>query len=272
MPFGRASGSADAASERASRSTDAASGRASRSAGAASGRGSGSADATLGRADAGAGRADAVAGRGGETSQTLDRGLRLLHLVADASGGLTVTEAANRLGIGRAAVYRLVSALTGHGMLRRDGDGRLRLGAGLLHLARRAQPLLAEGALPALRRLAEQAGATAHLTVVEGGEGVALAVVEPSWTSFHVAYRAGARHPLDLGAAGRAILAGRAGVAEPVSSSGELQAGAYGVAAPVLGVPGLEASVGVVALAPLDVDTIGPEVLAAARAITTALS
>ncbi|MFE9916153.1 IclR family transcriptional regulator [Micromonospora sp. NPDC005553] len=218
------------------------------------------------------GPADAVAGRGGETSQTLDRGLRLLHLVADVSGGLTVTEAANRLGIGRAAVYRLVTALTGHGMLRRDGDGRLRLGAGLLHLARRAQPLLAEGALPALRRLAEQAGATAHLTVVEGGEGVALAVVEPSWTSFHVAYRAGARHPLERGAAGRAILAGRAGSAEPLSSSGELQAGAYGVAAPVLGVPGLEASVGVVALAPLDVDSIGPEVLAAARAIATALS
>ncbi|WP_406073221.1 IclR family transcriptional regulator [Micromonospora sp. NBC_01638] len=230
------------------------------------------ADTVVGQADAVSGRADAVVGRVGETSQTLDRGLRLLHLVADASGGLTVTEAANRLGIGRAAVYRLVGPLTGHGMLRRDGDGRLRLGAGLLHLARRAQPLLAEGALPALRRLAEQAGATAHLTVVEGGEGVALAVVEPSWTSFHVAYRAGARHPLDRGAAGRAILAGRAGVAEPVSSSGELQAGAYGVAAPVLGVPGLEASVGVVTLAPLDVDTIGPQVLAAATAITAALT
>ncbi|MFG1916438.1 IclR family transcriptional regulator [Micromonospora sp. NPDC048898] len=226
---------------------------------------SGQADAVLRQGDDGTGRA-------GETSQTLDRGLRLLHLVADAPGGLTVTEAANRLGIGRAAVYRLVGPLTGHGMLRRDSDGRLRLGAGLLHLARRAQPLLAEGALPALRRLAEKAGATAHLTVVEGGEGVALAVVEPSWTSFHVAYRTGARHPLDRGAAGRAILAGRAGMTDPISSSGELQAGAYGVAAPVLGVPGLEASVGVVALAPLDVDTIGPQVLAAATAITTALS
>ena len=82
---------------------------------------------------------------------------------------------------------------------------------GVLHLARRAQPLLAEGALPALRRLAEQAGATAHLTVVEGGEAVALAVVEPSWTTFHVAYRTGSRHPLERGAAGRAILAGRHG-------------------------------------------------------------
>ncbi|WP_262282762.1 IclR family transcriptional regulator [Micromonospora sp. MA102] len=213
-----------------------------------------------------------TAARAGETAQTLDRGLRLLHLVADAPGGLTVTEAANRLGIGRAAVYRLVGALTDHGMLRRDGEGRLRLGAGVLHLARRAQPLLAEGALPALRRLAEQAGATAHLTVVEGGEGVALAVVEPTWTSFHVAYRTGSRHPLERGAAGRAILAGRAGAAAPVSTSGELQSGAYGVAAPVLGVPGLEASVGVVSLTPLDVTEVGTQVAAAAESIAAALS
>lgn len=213
-----------------------------------------------------------TAARVPETAQTLDRGLRLLHLVADAPGGLTVTEAANRLGIGRAAVYRLVGALTEHGMLRRDGAGRLRLGAGVLQLARRAQPLLAEGALPALRRLAEQAGATAHLTVVEGGEGVALAVVEPSWTSFHVAYRAGSRHPLERGAAGRAILAGRAGDTAPVSTSGELQSGAYGVAAPVLGVPGLEASVGVVSLAPLDVAVGGDQVTTAAAAIATALA
>ncbi|GAB3149117.1 helix-turn-helix domain-containing protein [Micromonospora sonneratiae] len=211
-------------------------------------------------------------GRAGETAQTLDRGLRLLHLVADASGGLTVTEAAARLGVGRAVVYRLVGALTEHGMLRRDSAGRLRLGVGVLHLARRAQPLLAEGALPALRRLAEQAGATAHLTVVEGGEGVALAVVEPSWTAFHVAYRTGSRHPLDRGAAGQAILAGRAGQSQPVATSGELQPGAYGVAAPVLGVPGLEASVGVVALAPLDVATIGQQVLVAANAVCRALS
>ncbi|MGW4462458.1 helix-turn-helix domain-containing protein [Micromonospora sp. NPDC004704] len=211
-------------------------------------------------------------GHAGETAQTLDRGLRLLHLVADAPGGLTVTEAATRLGVGRAVVYRLVGALTQHGMVRRDSAGRLRLGVGVLHLARRAQPLLAEGALPALRRLAEQAGATAHLTVVEGAEAVAVAVVEPSWTSFHVAYRTGSRHPLDRGAAGQAIIAGRAGQPEPVATTGELQPGAYGVAAPVLGVPGLEASVGVVALAPLDVLTVGEQVRTAAHAIGRALA
>jgi DNA-binding IclR family transcriptional regulator len=183
-----------------------------------------------------------------------------------------VTEAATRLGVGRAVVYRLVGALTEHGMVRRDGRGRLRLGAGLLHLARRAQPILADAARPALRRLAEDVGATAHLTIAEGGEAVALVVVEPSWTAFHVGYRTGSRHPLERGAAGRAILAGRQGDAGTVATSGELQPGAYGVAAPVLGLEGLEASVGVVAMSPLDPDVIGPQVLTAASAVARALN
>jgi DNA-binding IclR family transcriptional regulator len=206
-----------------------------------------------------------------EIAQTLDRGLRLLQFVADTPGGLTVTEAAAHLGVGRAVVYRLAATLVAHGMVRRDSAGRLRLGAAVLHLARRAQPLVADAALPALRRLAEQVGATAHLTVAEGGEAVALAVVEPSWTRFHVAYRTGSRHPLDRGAAGRAILAGRTGTEEAVTTSGELEPGAYGVAAPVPGVEGLEASVGVIALAPLDAGTVGPAVVQAAAAIATAL-
>jgi DNA-binding IclR family transcriptional regulator len=203
-----------------------------------------------------------------ETAQTLDRGLRLLHLVADAPSGLTVSEAAARLGVGRAVVYRLVSTLAEHGMIRRDPAGRLRLGTGVLHLARRAQPLLAEAALPTLRRLAEQVGATAHLTIAEGDEAVAVAVVEPSWTQFHVAYRTGSRHPLDRGAAGRAILAGRVGETGYVSTAGELQPGAVGVAAPV---PVLDASIGVVALGSLDVDTVGAHVVAAAEALTRTL-
>ncbi|HET6212191.1 MAG TPA: helix-turn-helix domain-containing protein [Micromonosporaceae bacterium] len=206
-----------------------------------------------------------------ETAQTLDRGLRLLHAVADAPTGLSVSEAATRLGVARAVVYRLVSTLAEHGMLRRDAGGRLRLGAGVLYLARRAQPLVADAALPALRRLAEQVGATAHLTVADGDDAVALAVVEPSWTQFHVAYRTGSRHPLGRGAAGRAILSGRRGMHGYVATAGELQPGAYGIAAPVPGVEGLEASVGVVALAPLDADEVGPAVVAAAAGVARAL-
>ncbi len=209
---------------------------------------------------------------GRETAQTLDRGLRLLALVADHPSGVSMAEAAAQLGFGRTVVYRLAATLAEHGLVRRDSDGRLRLGLAVLQLAHRAHPLVHTAALPSLRRLAEDVGATAHLTVADQGEALALVTVEPSWTQFHVAYRAGSRHPLDLGAAGRAILAGRAGATAAVTSSGELQPGAAGIAAPVLGVAGLEASVGVVSIGTLDESTVGPRVVAAAAQVAAALA
>lgn len=206
-----------------------------------------------------------------ETSRTLDRGLQVLELLGDAPGGVTVTELATRLGVARPVVYRLVATLQSHGLVHRRGDGRVALGLGVLRLARCVHPLLRDIALPVLRRLAEDVGATAHLTVADAGEALAVAVVEPSWTDLHVAYRVGARHRLDRGAAGRAILAARAGEAGVVTSAGELEPGAYGVAAPVPGVPGLEASVGVVALAALDAAVVGPRVIAAAAEVAALL-
>jgi DNA-binding IclR family transcriptional regulator len=206
-----------------------------------------------------------------ETSQTLDRGLTVLELLAAQPNGMTVNEIAGSLQVGRTVVYRLIATLEDHRLVRRDHDGRARLGVGALGLARAVQPLLRSAAVPALRELADSVGATAHLTVTDGNEALAIAVVEPSWTDFHVAYRTGSRHPLDRAAAGRAILRGRTGEAGIVTSSGELQPGAYGIAAPVLGVPGLEASVGVVALAPLDVMSVGARVARAAATVSEAL-
>ena len=121
-----------------------------------------------------------------ETSQTLDRGLRVLDVLTASPGGLTVTELAARLGVNRTVVYRLVSTLEQHALVRRDGRGRLHVGLGVLHLAAAVQPVLRDLAVPVLRSLAEKAGCTAHLTVADGEEALALAVVEPSWTDFHV--------------------------------------------------------------------------------------
>lgn len=211
-----------------------------------------------------------------ESSQALDRGLRLLALLAEADRGLSVSELADGLGTSRAVVYRLVTALEAHAMVRRPAGeraGRVRLGLGLLDLARRVLPELREAARGPLRELAERAGATAHLTVLDGDDALAVAVVEPSWTDFHVAYRVGTRHPVDRGAAGRALLLGRrpATGADIATTAGELQPGAHGVAAPVRDVPGLEASVGVVALADLDADRVGPAVVEAAAAVARRL-
>ena len=205
-----------------------------------------------------------------ETSQTLDRGLRALRTLAATPGGMSITALAAEIGVNRTVVYRLVATLEQHSLARRDASGRLHVGLGVLALARGLQPVLRELAGPVLRSLAEEVGCTAHLTVADGGEALAIAVVEPSWTDYHVAYRVGARHALDRGAAGRAILLGRGdgGGAPYVETVGEIQPGAHGVAAPVRGVEGLEASVGIVSLGELDGPVVGPLVVAAAQRLS----
>jgi len=179
-------------------------------------------------------------------------------------------------GVSRTVVYRLVNTLELHRLVRRDSEGRARLGLAVLHYSRRVQPTLRDAALPVLRSLAEDTGATAHLTVADGEEALAIAVIEPSWTDFHVSYRMGSRHALDQGAAGKAILAGRRKpdpAGRPfVVTSGELQAGAQGVSSPVLGVPGVEASIGVVVLGKLDRDFVGPRVARAAVEVAKRLA
>jgi DNA-binding IclR family transcriptional regulator len=219
------------------------------------------------------------------SSQTLDRGLSVLEVLARESAGLTVTELAVRLGVHRTNVYRLLTTLIQHRLVRRESDGRYVLGTGVIDLVRGVASDLRTVALPILAALAEQAQATAYVTLADGDEAVALIVVEPRRTEMHVAYRVGFRHPLDRGASGLAILAGRPPMPHEreeiriarrlgyAITRGELQPGTAGIAAPICvrGQPA-EASVGVVAIGELDIDAVLPHVLEAARAIAAALA
>ncbi|WP_236790199.1 helix-turn-helix domain-containing protein [Amycolatopsis sp. GM8] len=205
-----------------------------------------------------------------EGSLTLDRGLALLQAVADAGAeAATISELATSIGASRAAVYRLLVPLSARGLVRRDGN-KVRLGVGVLRLAGQVVPQLREVARPVLRALAESSGATAHLSIAEGDEVESVVVVEPSWTNLHVAYRVGARQPIGVGAAGKAMLLRQGGRAWVVSA-GDVQRGVAGLAAPVRGVPGLRASVGVLTLGAIKAETVGPQVVEAAAELATAL-
>src|SRR3954462_3368228 len=105
-----------------------------------------------------------------ETSQTLDRGLRVLRTLAAAPHGMSITALAAEIGVNRTVVYRLVGPPARHGLARRDPSGRLHVGLGVLALARGLQPVLRELANPVLRALAEELGTTAHLTFADGTE------------------------------------------------------------------------------------------------------
>lgn len=222
------------------------------------------------------------------TLQTLERGLLALRAVAEAEDGLKMQEIADRLGVHRTIAYRIANTLVAHAMLHRRADGRLVLGSGALVLGARAEGTLRALARPFVERLARETGAAAYLSVAEGEDGVAILSVDPPSAFLDVRYRRGTRHPLTRGAAGIAILSGRPpadGDGEAVqrarrdgysATAGELQAGAVGVASPVRlprrDFPGLECSLGVVALTGLDLEAVGAAVSRAAADFAASLT
>ena len=67
-----------------------------------------------------------------ETAQTLDRGLRILSLVAGSDSRFTINEIAESLGISRTVAYRLIVTLEEHDLLHRDDQGRIGAGFGMM--------------------------------------------------------------------------------------------------------------------------------------------
>ncbi|MFF5260527.1 IclR family transcriptional regulator [Actinomadura viridis] len=207
-----------------------------------------------------------------ETSQTLSRGLDVLQLLAASETALSPARIATELGLSRTIVYRLVSTLTEYGLVRRDADGSLAIGLGALQLTRNLHASLRDTSSEYLDRLANEAGATSHLVVADGNDALAIAVLEPRATAFHVAYRVGSRTPLGVGAIGKALVAAKEGRGGLFFSEGELIPGACGITAPLQRVRGIAAAVGVVTLAGTSTPMMGKLVERAARDLDNALA
>lgn len=223
------------------------------------------------------------------TLQTLDRGLRALDFVSAQERGVSVASIAEELGVHRAIAYRIVGTLQAHGLVARTSEGRVRLGAAAATLSRRFAPQLMTVGRPVLHELADRTRATSFVSVAESDECVVVMAEECRGQALRVSYSEGARHSLQRGAAGVAILATRPETAhdsEDVRTAraqgysvthGQLQAGATGVsvglsAIPSLQAAGIEASIGVVALGDLDVDRAVRESQAAAVRLGTLLA
>ena len=183
-----------------------------------------------------------------ETSQTLDRGLLVLEVLARAEDGKTVTQIAQDLGISRTVVYRLLATLEQHALVRRGSDGRTRPGMVLLGLARTVQADLREAAMPQLRRLADGAVATASLWLADGDDIVTVATVMPAGTDGHQpSQRLGSRRARGAGAVDLAI-ADTESMTSPRwhISHDDPGFGATTFAAGLAGVAGLGAAIGIV--------------------------
>lgn len=184
-------------------------------------------------------------------SQTLARGLRALEHIAQTPDGASIVEVAEHLGVHRSIASRLLSTLAEFNLVVRGADGRYRVGAGVAALSPAVYTTLRVTAEPIMRELADRLGASISLLVAEGDEAVGLSVVSPDRSTYHLAFRAGARHSIDRAAGGIALLAAapsRPGESPRVTeardrgyatSVGEVEPGAYGVAVPLPHTPGM---------------------------------
>lgn len=225
-----------------------------------------------------------TASSSGSSSQTLERGLRILAVLAESPEGMSVTELSRALDTHRAGVYRLLRPLLDHRLVDRAGTTRYRLGLGLTELGSKVRPRLQQVATPELQRLADELNATVALTVREDDEAVVLLVLEPRSSDLHIAYRAGLRHRIDIAAPGLAILAANPplpGERPEVEmarrrgwsrSSGELLTGATGVGVAITtGLNEPDAAISAVWIAERDEEAVARLLLRTARILSSSL-
>ncbi|MBN9201702.1 MAG: helix-turn-helix domain-containing protein, partial [Microbacterium chocolatum] len=163
-------------------------------------------------------------------SQTLSRGIRILEILADARESLSIDEVARRLAVHRSVAYRLLRTLEDHGLTARDAAGRVVLGSRLAALAAGVAHDLQAEALPELTAVANELGMTCFLSVRDHDDAITLASVEPRHAVASVAQRPGTRHPVTVGAPGKAILSLLPEGRWPAGASDELRAAATSVA------------------------------------------
>ncbi len=213
-------------------------------------------------------------------SQTLDRGLAILEIVADRPR--STDDIAAVLGVHRSIAYRLIRTLEDRHLVERDPVGLYHPGLRLAVLAQGVQPTLRAAAAGELAALADQLSMTAFLVVRDGDEAITLESVTPRDTPVHVVYRPGTRHAIDRGAPGLALLAGQypdvaerpevsaARAAGYATSTGEVLAGMASLSAPV----GHHGAVAVLWLAaqPIDLADVSTAVVATADRISRRLS
>jgi DNA-binding IclR family transcriptional regulator len=216
---------------------------------------------------------DSVSGVG-----VLDKAVVVLGALEQ--GPRTLAGLVDATGLSRATTHRLAAALTTHGLVRRDDEGRYSLGLrliGLGHAAAEAVPGWLD-ARPALAWLQGETGESVQLFVRDGDVRVCVESLEAPH-ELRTIVPVGARLPLDRGSAGHILQPGAppVGPAGWVESVAERQPGVASVSAPVVA-PGGRIVAAVSVSGPIDRTSRSPgrrygaAVAEAARRVSSSLA
>ncbi len=139
--------------------------------------------------------------------QVISRAATILRSVRDQPDGLSLAQIAQRVGLPRSTVQRIVGALVAEGLLMAASPaGRVRIGAGILALANGSQIDVIELAHPHIKSLAEAAGETVDLAVLKKDHLVFVDQVAGS-QRLRAVSAVGETFPLHSTANGKACLA-----------------------------------------------------------------
>jgi len=150
-----------------------------------------------------------MAGDNPTNIRAVDRALDVLLCIAGLRGGLGVTEIAEKLGLYKSTVHRLLGTLEQKGFVRQDeATGKYHLGVRILELASGylEDSDLTSAAYHEMRRLRDEIGETVSLYIRDGTERVRVQKVE-SLQAVRRVVQIGQRAPLYLGASGKVLLA-----------------------------------------------------------------
>ncbi|MEW6129386.1 MAG: IclR family transcriptional regulator [Acidobacteriota bacterium] len=118
-----------------------------------------------------------------ETSSTaIERTMAIFEAIAARKSGLTLSDICRQLEIPKSSASYLLRTLKNLGYLNLDqATGKYRLGLKVMSLGQRVEigTDVKEAALPVIQKVVEKTNLTAHLAVLDHGEAVYIAKVEP---------------------------------------------------------------------------------------------
>jgi IclR family acetate operon transcriptional repressor len=139
----------------------------------------------------------------------VDRALRIVRVIGEHGGDVTLDELASTMDIPKSSLHRLLAALKYRGFVTQDGpNGNYRLGTELMAIAFRYYESLDLRSLihPVLVRIRAEFNETTHMAVLDGGEVVYLDKVETS-RAVKMSSVIGGRNPAHSTGVGKALLA-----------------------------------------------------------------
>jgi DNA-binding IclR family transcriptional regulator len=143
------------------------------------------------------------------SAPALEKGLEIIELLAATQKPMSNREIADRLGRSKGQIFRMVFVLVERGYLQRDAvSEELTLSNRLFELGiRTPRPRqLIEVAVPAMERLSDLTGQSAHLVVVNKGETVVIATTAGS-ADISFTLRLGYRRPALDSTSGQVVIA-----------------------------------------------------------------